>query len=152
MRAVSSLSRSTSPCSAVDPCVAKPGDSRISYPGSSRSYGCDVDAPVGWSVGTVVGLPVGWSVGTVVGLPLGCVVFAGAGSELGLPPGCDVGLLPCGVAGRLAQKAGTLSLPPASVISAEKAGLSSALPGLLPSLAVYAWQSPRSDGDGLELG
>lgn len=52
----------------------------------------------------------------------------------------------------LAQKAATLSLPPAAVISAEKAGLSSALPGLLPTWAVYAWQSPRSDGDGLDTG
>ena len=79
-------------------------------------------------------------------------MFAGVGSELGLPPGCAVGPLPGWADNMLAQKAATLSLPPAAVISAEKAGLSSALPGLLPTWAVYAWQSPRSDGDGLETG
>ena len=46
----------------------------------------------------------------------------------------------------------TLSLPPAAVISAVKAGLSSALPGLVPAPAVYAWQSPRSEGEGLAAG
>ena len=85
-------------------------------------------------------------------MPVGCVVFAGAGCELGLPAGCEAGALPGWVASMLVQKAVTLSLPPAAVISAVKAGLSSALPGLLLTCAVYAWQSPRSDGDGLAAG
>src|SRR5262252_2122165 len=108
--------------------------------GNRVSYGCDV------------GLPVGWSVGSTLGLPVGCVVFAGVGCELGLPAGCEAGALPGWVASRLVQKVVTLSLPPAAVISAVKAGLSSALPGLWLTCAVYAWQSPRSDGDGLAAG
>jgi len=69
-----------------------------------------------------------------------------------LPAGCEVGALPGWVASRLAQKVVTLSLPPAAVISAVKAGLSSDLPVLWPAWAVYAWQSPRSEGDGLAAG
>ncbi len=104
---------------------------------------------MGW---TAVGSPVGWPDGIAVGLPVGCDVFAAVGSELGLPPGCEACPLPGWTASLAAQKAATLLLPPAAVISAEKAGDSSALPGLLPTWAVYAWQSPRSDGDGLEAG
>jgi hypothetical protein len=100
--------------------------------------------PVGCEVGLPLGCEVGLPVGCEVGLPLGC--------EVGLPVGCEVGLLPGGVASRVAQKDAALSLPPAAVNSAEKAGLSRALPELLPTWAVYAWQSPRSDGDGLEAG
>lgn len=41
-----------------------------------------------------------------------------------------------------------MPLPPAAVISAEKAGLSRALPELLPRPAAYARHRPLSAGEG----
>ena len=100
------------------PCLRRPVRER----GDGICYwaGSDVGFPVGWDAGA----PVGRS----VGFPVGC--------ELGPAVGCADGPWLEAVPARLAQKVATLSLPPAAVIKAVKAGLSRALPALVLTPAV----------------
>lgn len=99
--------------------------------------------PVGCAEGSAVGATVGLFVACdgMPGSPVGCDV----GAAVGLPVEWDAELpewaaefpeLPDGEdASRVVQYDETLSLPPAAVISAVKAGFSRALPGLLPAPA-----------------
>jgi hypothetical protein len=98
---------------------------------------------------------VGWTDGvegtdSVDGVGSSCALggfgrFCGAGGRpLFLLPGFD--------SGTEAQYPATLSLPPAALMRDAKAGLSSALPGAVRTLAMYARHRPVIDGSGVPAG